>query len=118
MQKNVQKTGRAPTDSTFTVLAGGNRSEKLDGFTLCRTNTYGFEELPSLFGRQFVSQLELKVVSVCPLLQKSGMIIVDSPGMIDQPGDNQKRSDMDRGYDFKGVVQWFAGKAGRYGFGV
>lgn len=38
-------------------------------------------------------------------------MIVDSPGMIDPPGSALDRTDKDRGYDFKRVVQWFADRA-------
>lgn len=110
MQKNVQRTGRAPTDSTFTVLAGGTREEVLDGFALCQSNKYGFEHLDSLFGREFVAQMELKTVVDSAFFQESEVLLVDSPGMIDQPGDSRHRGqEHDRGYDFKQVIRWFAG---------
>ncbi|GMF31139.1 unnamed protein product [Phytophthora fragariaefolia] len=38
-------------------------------------------------------------------------MLVDSPGMIDPPGTSLDRTDEDRGYDFKRVVQWFADRA-------
>uniref|UniRef100_M4BH41 Dynamin N-terminal domain-containing protein n=1 Tax=Hyaloperonospora arabidopsidis (strain Emoy2) TaxID=559515 RepID=M4BH41_HYAAE len=109
--QRVQKTGRAPTDCTFTVLAGGNREERLDGAALVRHAQYGFGDVERLFGRDFVSQVELKVVAGSPLLDEGGLMIVDSPGMIDPPGTSLDRTDKDRGYDFKQVVQWFADRA-------
>jgi predicted GTPase len=111
LQQEVQKTGRAPTDCTFTVLVGGQREERLDGSALVRHAKYGFGDVQRLFGREFVSQVELKVVEKSPLLDQGGLMIVDSPGMIDPPGASTDRTDTDRGYDFKQVVQWFADRA-------
>ncbi|KUF79257.1 Sarcalumenin [Phytophthora nicotianae] len=109
--QSVQKTGRAPTDCTFTVLVGGARDERLDGAALVRHAQFGFGDVQRLFGREFVSQVELKVVAGSQLLDEGGLMIVDSPGMIDPPGNSLDRTDEDRGYDFKRVVQWFADRA-------
>ncbi|KAG2767914.1 hypothetical protein PC129_g4173 [Phytophthora cactorum] len=109
--QSVQKTGRAPTDCTFTVLAGGARDERLDGAALVRHAQFGFGDVQRLFGREFVSQVELKMVAGSQLLDEGGLMIVDSPGMIDPPGTSLDRTDEDRGYDFKRVVQWFADRA-------
>ncbi|TYZ59349.1 hypothetical protein PybrP1_008529 [[Pythium] brassicae (nom. inval.)] len=109
--QEVQKTGRAPTDSTFTVLVGGSREERLDGSALSRHAKYGFGDVQSRFGRELVSQIELKVVANSPLLNDGGLMLVDSPGMIDPPGASTDRTDTDRGYDFKRVVQWLAERA-------
>ncbi|DAZ95486.1 TPA: hypothetical protein N0F65_001966 [Lagenidium giganteum] len=109
--QDVQKTGRAPTDCTFTVMVGGNREERLDGLALTRHPQYGFGEVQRLFGHDFVSQIELKVIEGSKLLDEGGLMIVDSPGMIDPPGASTDRTDTDRGYDFKRVVQWFADRA-------
>ncbi|KAG9402248.1 EH domain-containing protein 1 [Aphanomyces cochlioides] len=111
--QEVQKTGRAPTDCMFTVLMGGKRAERLDGYALSRDNKFGFQDIKGLFGADFVSQVELKVLENCALLDTTGMMIIDSPGMIDPPGTTQTRdrTDMDRGYDFKKVVRWLAERA-------
>uniref|UniRef100_K3X8R8 Dynamin N-terminal domain-containing protein n=1 Tax=Globisporangium ultimum (strain ATCC 200006 / CBS 805.95 / DAOM BR144) TaxID=431595 RepID=K3X8R8_GLOUD len=109
--QEVQKTGRAPTDCTFTVLVGGTREERLDGSALTRHAKYGFGDVQRRFGRELVSQIELKVVANSPLLDEGGLMVVDSPGMIDPPGASTDRTDTDRGYDFKRVVQWFAERA-------
>ncbi|KAJ0395972.1 hypothetical protein P43SY_008988 [Pythium insidiosum] len=111
LQQDVQKTGRAPTDCTFTVMVGGPRAERLDGAALVRHAKYGFNDVQRQFGRAFVSQIELKVVADSPLLDHGGLMLVDSPGMIDPPGASADRTDQDRGYDFKRVVQWFADRA-------
>ncbi|RLO00892.1 hypothetical protein DYB28_013671, partial [Aphanomyces astaci] len=112
LDQDVQKTGRAPTDCMFTVLMGGKRAERLDGHALSRDNKFGFQDIKGLFGADFVSQVELRVLEECTLLDSTGMMIIDSPGMIDPPGSTTQsrgRTDMDRGYDFKKVVRWLAG---------
>ncbi|ETW02558.1 hypothetical protein H310_06040 [Aphanomyces invadans] len=114
LNQEVQKTGRAPTDCMFTVLMGGKRAERLDGHALSRDNKFGFQDIKGLFGADFVSQVELKVLEDCALLDSTGMMIIDSPGMIDPPGSttqSRDRTDMDRGYDFKKVVRWLAERA-------
>lgn len=93
------------------MLVGGSREERLDGSALTRHAKYGFGDVQRRFGRELVSQIELKVVENSPLLDEGGLMIVDSPGMIDPPGASTDRTDTDRGYDFKRVVQWFAERA-------
>ncbi|CAI5745610.1 unnamed protein product [Peronospora destructor] len=87
-----------------------NKSVQKTG-PLMRHAQYGFGDVERLFGRDFVSQVELKVVAGSQLLDEGGLMIVDSPGMIDPPGTSLDRTDEDRGYDFKRVVQWFADRA-------
>ncbi|KAF0717754.1 hypothetical protein AaE_010797 [Aphanomyces astaci] len=119
LDQDVQKTGRAPTDCMFTVLMGGKRAERLDGHALSRDNKFGFQDIKGLFGADFVSQVELRVLEECTLLDSTGMMIIDSPGMIDPPGSTTQsrgRTDMDRGYDFKKVVRWLAGTLIPYAF--
>lgn len=93
------------------MLVGGSREERLDGSALTRHAKYGFGDVQRRFGRDLVSQIELKVVENSPLLNEGGLMLVDSPGMIDPPGASTDRTDNDRGYDFKRVVQWFAERA-------
>lgn len=93
------------------MLVGGSREERLDGSALTRHAKYGFGDVQRRFGRDLVSQIELKVVANSPLLNEGGLMLVDSPGMIDPPGASTDRTDNDRGYDFKRVVQWFAERA-------
>lgn len=90
---------------------GGDREERLDGSALTRHAKYGFGDVQRRFGRELVSHIELKVVENSPLLNDGGLMLVDSPGMIDPPGASTDRTDNDRGYDFKRVVQWLAERA-------
>jgi hypothetical protein len=73
------------------------------------------------FGTSLINHVTMKVR---PDLAVSNIMIVDSPGMIDSPinsgiGQSKSASDFvgtmssprDRGYNFPGVVRWFAERA-------
>ena len=72
----------------------------------------GFEGLRQ-FGPTLVHHAQLKVREG---IRNENFMIIDSPGMIDSPvssggmsaGHYEGGSLMDRGYDFQGVVRWFA----------
>ena len=106
----VQISGRSPSDSKFTVIQGGNRNETLDGKTLSRQPD--FTDLEKLFGSSFLPHIESKIVNNCEFLDELGIIVCDSPGMIDPPGmlinGNTSHSELDRGYNFKGVLRWLS----------
>lgn len=106
----IQKSGRAPTDCSFTILVGGDRAQRLDGFALMRQEKSGFSNIKQKFGSDFVSQIEMKIVENSKFLNDSGVMLVDSPGMIDPPNEAASRTSMDRGYDFSAVVEWLAGE--------
>jgi GTP-binding protein EngB required for normal cell division len=98
----VQKTGLAPTDDAFTVLAFGGTEEERDGQAVVSTPDLPYGGLRS-FGPQFVSHFKLKRRPI-PVLRD--VTLIDSPGMIDSPGEGSGR-----GYDFAGAVRWFAERA-------
>jgi len=68
------------------------------------------------FGPTLIHHTQLKVREG---VRTEGFMMVDSPGMIDSPvssgGMSHASADgsaiMDRGYDFQGVVRWFAERA-------
>lgn len=70
------------------------------------------------FGPTLVTHTQLKIRSD---LRTNGFMLIDSPGMIDSPANyysglvvgerNLNPQAMDRGYDFAGVVKWFAERA-------
>mmetsp|Transcript_26005 Transcript_26005/g.57285 ORF Transcript_26005/g.57285 Transcript_26005/m.57285 type:complete len:522 (+) Transcript_26005:131-1696(+) len=103
LQRDIQKAGVAPTDDSFTVIAPGPSDTDADGPTLVGDPDLGFAGLRQ-FGPTLIHHSQLKN-------RKSHLnfMLVDSPGMIDSPGGNQEF--MDRGYDFPGVVRWFAQRA-------
>jgi len=106
LNRNIQKAGVAPTDDTFTVIAPGPHDKDSDGPTLVGDPDYGFSSLRQ-FGPTLIHHTQLKVRS-----SHLKFMLVDSPGMIDAPANiSGRRDEMDRGYDFQGVVRWLAQRA-------
>lgn len=103
LQRDIQKAGVAPTDDSFTVIAPGPVDTDADGPTLVGDPDLGFAGLRQ-FGPTLIHHSQLKYRE-----SNLNFMLVDSPGMIDSPGGNQEF--MDRGYDFPGVVSWFAHRA-------
>jgi hypothetical protein len=98
----VQKTGLAPTDDAFTILAAGPSDEERDGEALTSNPDLPYAGLRH-FGPSLLSHLRLKRRAL-PLLRE--VTLVDSPGMIDAAS-----PESGRGYDFAGAVRWFAERA-------
>jgi len=98
----IQKTGLAPTDDAFTVLSFGGSEEERDGNAVVSTPTLPYGGLRS-FGPQFLSHFRVKLRPVQVLRE---VTLIDSPGMIDSPGEGSGR-----GFDFAGAVRWFAERA-------
>ena len=98
----VQKTGLAPTDDAFTVLSFGGKEEERDGQAVVSTPTLPYAGLKN-FGPEFLSHFKVKSRPV-PILRE--VTLIDSPGMIDSPGEGSGR-----GFDFAGAVRWFAERA-------
>lgn len=98
----VQKTGLAPTDDAFTVLSWGASEEERDGPAVASNPDLPYEPLRQ-FGPELLSHFRMKRRPV-PLLRE--VSLVDSPGMIDAAKEGSGR-----GYDFPGVVRWFAERA-------
>lgn len=110
----------APTDDCFTVIAPGPKDVDQDGPALVGDPDIGFEGLRQ-FGPTLVHHAQLKVREG---IRNENFMMIDSPGMIDSPvssggmsmgyaGGSSSTSSkiMDRGYDFQGVVRWFAERA-------
>ncbi|CAB9499840.1 EH domain-containing protein 2 [Seminavis robusta] len=119
MGRNVQTAGVAPTDDCFTIITAGPEDQDQDGPAFIYGNpAFGFNSL-SQFGPTLIHHTQLKVRKD---IRTTEFMMVDSPGMIDSPASmggmlqqgNPKDSSaslMDRGYDFPGVVRWFAERA-------
>ncbi|MFQ5485101.1 MAG: dynamin family protein, partial [Desulfobacterales bacterium] len=100
---NVQATGQAPTDDSFTVItyddtAPANHSigvtEERDGQFLLNDLEYPFDSLKK-HGQRFVSHFRLKKVN-SPFLKN--LAIIDTPGMLDSIAER------DRGYNYQEVI--------------
>lgn len=98
----VQKTGVAPTDDNFTIITYGTHEADRDGPSIASNPDLPYEGLRH-FGDQLVSHIRLKLQPV-ELLRT--VTLIDSPGMIDEA-----KEENGRGYDFPGVVRWFAERA-------
>jgi len=100
---NIQATGQAPTDDSFTVITyddteSENNSigvtEERDGQFLLNDLEYPFESLKK-HGQRFVSHFRLKKVN-SPFLKN--LAIIDTPGMLDSI------TERDRGYNYQQVI--------------
>ena len=114
--REVQKTGVAPTDDSFTVIApssgslyGEGADMDQDGPALVGNPDAGFSALRT-FGPGLINHMNLKVRSD---LNLDGIMMIDSPGMIDSPASqlDLTKTSRDRGYDFMAVTRWFAERA-------
>lgn len=99
---DVQKTGVAPTDDGFTIITHGTTATERDGPAVVSNPDLPYEGLRH-FGDQLVSHVRLKL-RPAELLQT--VTLIDSPGMIDEA-----KAENGRGFDFPGVVRWFAERA-------
>lgn len=101
---NIQDTGVAPTDDGFTLITHADQEEDVDGRAVVADPNLPYLDLEQ-FGKGFLDHLKLKRRPIGAL---KNMCLIDSPGMIDHAGDE---NDEARGYDFEGVVRWFAESA-------
>ena len=97
--QDLQRTGQAPTDDSFTIITSDGSGEgQIPGTTLVSDENLPFTFFKD-FGEQFISHFRLKKVDV-PFLEN--MAIIDSPGMLDAV------TEKDRGYDYMRVLGKFA----------
>ena len=99
----IQGTGQAPTDDSFTIItfdesepegAAVRVTDQRDGKFLLNDPEYPFETLKK-HGQRFVSHFKLKKVN-SPFLKN--LAIIDTPGMLDSI------SERDRGYNYQDVI--------------
>ncbi len=104
---DIQATGQAPTDDSFTIITYDETgpattpvhvTEERDGKFLLNDPEYPFAMLKK-YGQRFSSHICLKKVNA-PFLKN--LAIVDTPGMHDSI------SEHDRGYNYQEVVGDFA----------
>ena len=95
--KEIQRTGQAPTDDSFTIITSPGHDEKegeIPGPTLINDNRYPFTALKT-YSERLASHLRMKLVK-SRLLEN--LAIIDSPGMLDSV------TEKGRGYDFPKVI--------------
>jgi EH domain-containing protein 1 len=100
---DVQGTGQAPTDDSFTVITYDENepsdapirvTDQRDGKFLLNDPEYPFESLKK-HGQRFASHFKLKKVN-SPFLKN--LAIIDTPGMLDSI------TERDRGYNYQDVI--------------
>ena len=98
--QEVQRTGQAPTDDSFTIITSdpGMDNVETPGSTIVNDARLPFQHFRG-FGEKLISHICMKQVN-SPEVEN--MAIIDSPGMIDAT------SEKDRGYDYMKVLGEFA----------
>lgn len=98
------RIGPEPTTDKFIIIMGGEKENFIPGNALVSDPSKQFSPL-SEYGNTFLSRLQCSIVS-SPVLE--GISFVDTPGILS--GEKQR---VDRGYDFTGVLEWFAERSDR-----
>lgn len=99
--REVQRTGQAPTDDSFTVITAvdpGEPEREVPGATLVNDQTLPFALFKG-YGEQLVSHLRMKKIDSSVL---EDFAVIDTPGMLDSV------TEKDRGYDYMGILGEFA----------
>jgi GTPase SAR1 family protein len=94
---DIQRTGQAPTDDSFTILTAPERHsspKEIPGSSLINDERLPFAAFKK-YGEQFTAHFTMKQIDA-PQLEE--MAIIDSPGMLDAT------TEKDRGYDYNGVI--------------
>nr|CCC91363.1 conserved hypothetical protein [Trypanosoma congolense IL3000] len=111
---DLQRSGVSPTDDGFTVIQRGSEDITEDGPTAVSDPRYGFQDLRR-FGIYFVNKFKVKTRKLpSTSLFPEGLMIVDTPGMIDTPIHLNDRTSVEgqlRGYDLFAVTRWFAARS-------
>lgn len=98
------RIGPEPTTDRFIAVMYDEKEGIIPGNALVVDPKKQFRPL-SKFGNSFLNRLQCSLVN-SPVLQ--GISIVDTPGILS--GEKQR---VDRGYDFTGVLEWFAERVDR-----
>jgi len=95
--QQIQRTGQAPTDDSFTVITApppGEEPRTIPGATLVNDDSLPFRAFKA-YGEQFVTHFRMKQVA-SPMLED--LALIDSPGMLDSV------TERDRGYNYLSVL--------------
>lgn len=98
------RIGPEPTTDKFTLVMHDNIEGVIPGNVLVADPKKPFQPL-SKFGSNFLNRLQCSTINSLAL---KGISIIDSPGILS--GEKQR---VDRGYDFPGVLEWFAERVDR-----
>lgn len=98
------RIGPEPTTDRFIAVMYGEKEGVIPGNALVVDPKKQFRPL-SKFGNSFLNRLQCSLVD-SPVLK--GISIVDTPGILS--GEKQR---VDRGYEFTGVLEWFAERVDR-----
>ncbi len=99
--REVQRTGQAPTDDSFTIITApeqGKDEADIPGADLVNDDRLPFTGFKT-FGEQFISHFRMKTIKSDDF---SNLALIDSPGMLDSVSEN------DRGYDYAATIKEFA----------
>jgi EH domain-containing protein 1 len=100
---NIQETGQAPTDDSFTIITGDEKAmgqgqirttSLIEGQTVLADPEFPFVSLAK-YGQRFAAHFRMKTVN-SPFLKD--LAIIDTPGMLDSIAEK------DRGYDYQRVI--------------
>ncbi|CAG9768624.1 unnamed protein product [Ceutorhynchus assimilis] len=98
------RIGPEPTTDKFIAVMYGEKDAVIPGNALVVDPKKQFRPL-SAFGNAFLNRFQCSMLK-SPVLK--GMTIIDTPGIL--AGEKQR---IDRGYDFTGVLEWFAERVDR-----
>jgi len=98
------RIGPEPTTDSFIAVMHGDKDGIIPGNALVVDPKKQFRPL-SKFGNAFLNRFQCSMVNSEVL---KGISIVDTPGILS--GEKQR---VDRGYDFTGILEWFAERVDR-----
>lgn len=98
------RVGPEPTTDRFIALMHGDQKGVIPGNALVEDREKPFRQL-SKYGNKFLNRFQCSHLD-SPVLK--AMTMIDTPGILS--GEIQR---IDRGYDFTGVVKWFAERVDR-----
>ena len=98
------RVGPEPTTDCFTAVMYGNHDRVIPGNALVVDSQKSFRSLSS-FGNAFLNRFSCSEVKN-PVLET--VTLVDTPGIL-----SGEKQSINRGYDFTGVLEWFAERVDR-----